>query len=255
MNVRSSAAHLKDGRRGSVLPALARRETGAATAPLVILSAACAAIAAYEVHGAGASGALPFIDRVLRRFDLTALAGSVVFLVFRTAGHIETDHRDGWLAAFLAAAGTRRGYGTALLLTSMIAPAAMFATAALTFAVAVAVLTGSTELMRALPRTMGGGLLVLGTWSACVVAVGVALRRALPTAGIVALLVAAPAFLLLRYAFHDGATPAWVLLLQSTSPLLFLPPDGLNMARAFIYIGVAGGLAANLSHRYAGRMR
>ena len=240
-------------RRPRILSALARREMGAATALLVFLAAASAAAAAYEAHGSGSSGALPLIDRLLRRFDMTALAGAVMLLVFRGAAAIDADHRDGWLPAFFAAGGSRAGSGTAFVLVAVIGPAAVFVAAALTFAATVAAVAGSTELLQVLPRTIGRGLLVLGTWAVCVVAVGMTVRRASATVGIVAALAVVPSFLLLRLAFTEGAAPLWALQVQLLSPLLVLPADTANSVRALIYIGLVGGIAAMLSHRYAGR--
>lgn len=256
MNGRSAAAAADTGvapRRPRILPALMKRETGLTTALLVILAAASAATAAYEVHGAASGGALPLIDRLLRRFDMTVLAGAVTLLVFRLAAATQADHRDGWMPAFFAAGGSRARYGTGLLISGLIGPAVISAAAALSFAATLAAVTGNAELLRLLPRTIGGALLVLGTWGVCTVSVAITVRRASATAGIIVTIAAMPAFLLLRHAFTEGTPPFWAFLLQLLSPLLFLPSDPSNTVRALFYIGLVGGLTALLSHRYAGR--
>lgn len=256
--MRPAAADAEGGRGGTrprMLPALVRREVAPGTALLVVGAAASAAAAAYEVHGPGGGVALPLIDRVLRRFDLTILATSAMLLMLRSAANIEADHRDGWLPPVLTCGGSRWRYGAALLITAIMVPAAMFLTVAVTFAAAVGVLTSSDELLRALPRTLAGGLLLLGTWATCAVAVGIVTRRASVTAGVIALIVAAPSFLLMRFAFHEAPAPLWTLMIQLLSPLLFIPTDSPNTVRAILYTGTVAGMAMLLSFRYAGRSR
>lgn len=236
-----------------ILKALALRETGHGAPLLVLLATASAAAAGYAAYGPGGGGGPPLLDRMLRRFDLTVLAGAVILLVLRSAANIEADHRDGWLPAFLAAGGVRWHYGAACLLAAIMIPVAMFLAAAVTFAATVAGLTSSPELLRVLPRTIGGGLLVVGSWAVCAVAVGLVARRASIVAGVVALIVAAPSMLLMRYVFREEAAPLWVLLIQLLSPLPVPPADALNAARALVYIVFIAGLTMLLSYRYAGR--
>jgi hypothetical protein len=196
---------------------------------------------------------LPLIGQLLRRFDLTVLAVIALVLVLRCAARIEADHADGWMAPYLAAGGSRWAYGSAFALTALTASAAVFAGAAVTFAISVAILTGSFELLRLLPRTLGAGLLVLGTYSVSTVAVGTILRRASATAVVIGALVVLPVFMTVRHALSEVDPPIRAMSLQLLSPLVFAPQDPANIVRAIIYILTGWCLTAFVSHRYAGR--
>lgn len=237
--------------RPRLLAALVLRETRRSVAPLLLLVALSAVAAAYEAYGAGGSGMLT--DRLLRRFDYTLLGLLVMFLVFRTASAIEIDHMHGWLAPFFAAGGSRWSYGAVSAATGLIVPYGLFAMAAASFAVSVAVFSGSAELVHLLPRTLGGGLLVLGSFSVLTVAVGVVLRRGAAVSIVVAIFVFVPLFLMVQYATSEAMPPLWFRLLQWLVPLVIPPPNLENVIRGIAYIALMGILAAFLSHRYAGR--
>jgi hypothetical protein len=247
-------ARAADVSRPRLLPALARREFDVVSGVLLGLGSLSAAAAAHELYGADAEGTLlPLIGQLLRRFDLTVLGIVALVLVLRCAARIEADHADGWLACYLAAGGSRWAYGSAFALTALMAPAAVFAGAAVTFAISVAILTDSVELLRLLPRTLGAGLLVLGTYSVSTVAVGTILRRASTTAVVIGALVVFPVFLTVRHAISEVHPPIRAMSFQLLSPLVFAPQDSANILRAIIYILTGWCMTAFVSHRYAGR--
>jgi hypothetical protein len=239
--------------RPRLVSALVRRELGKGLALLVVLAALSAAGAAYEVYAAD-GGDAPLTGRLLRRFDLTLLGVLVLFLVFRTAAAIEMDHANGWLASFFAAGGSRMSYGIVSAATSLFTPFMLFFVAAVVFALSVAGFSGSAELVVRLPRTIGGGLLVLGSFAVLTVALGIAIRRASAVAFLVGILVIGPLFLVLQYATSEAEPPLWAFRLQLISPLIVPPPDVANIVRGIVYIAAVGFIAALVSHRYAGRV-
>jgi hypothetical protein len=256
MNLRAVAASHPSPRvkRPRIIGVLVRRELDPLSGVLLLLASAGAAAAAFQVHGPGGGDAmLPMVGQSLRRFDLTILAAMAMFLVLRAGARIDADHASGWLPPFVAAGGSRRAYGLASIVSALLAPTAIFAAAALTFAGTVTVLTGDTELLRALPRTLGSGILVLGSYSVCTVAIGVALRRAAATAVAVGMLVALPLLVVVRHGLAETAPPLWTLWLQLLSPLLFAPADVANALRAAIYIAAGCAVTAVVSQRYTGR--
>ena len=190
-----------------------------------------------------------------RRFDYTALAMMAAFVVLRTSSRIETDHADGWLAPWLAAGGSRVRYGAASALSSWLAPAAIFAATAVVFAISVTRLSGSGELLRVLPRTIGSGVLLLATYALCTTAIGVLLRRSAATVVATAVIVAFPLIVLVRFATAEGAVPVWAVVLPLVSPMLVAPADTYNVLRATIYVVVMSALVAGVAHRYAGRVQ
>lgn len=255
MNAIHAAAGASPGTRvtrPSLVSALMMRELGMSLALLMVLAALSAAGAAYEVYGAD-GGDTPLTGRLLRRFDLTLLGVLVVFLVFRTAASIEMDHANGWLASFFAAGGSRLSYGVVSSATSLFTPFMLFSVAAVVFALSVGGFSGSAELILLLPRTIGGGWLVLGSFAVLTVAAGIVVRRASVVAFLIGILVMGPLFLILQYATSDAEPPLWAFQLQLISPLIVPPPDVTNTVRGMVYIAVVGMIAALVSYRYAGR--
>ncbi|MBR9991396.1 MAG: hypothetical protein KFH98_16660, partial [Gemmatimonadetes bacterium] len=175
------------------------------------------------------------------------------FLILRAAARMEADHASGSLSPVMAAGGWRWTYGAASCLAALLAPSLILATAAAALAIAVVALTGSTELIRLLPSTVGGGVLVLATVSVCTVAAGCVLRRTAVTVVVVATVMLMPVFLLMRHALSEASPPAWTLATPLVSPLMVPPADTLNVVRAVVYVLVVGLLAALASHRYAAR--
>jgi hypothetical protein len=252
----AAAAAVTSPERGVTRPRLLRalvlREVGRSFAPLLLLVALCSVAAAYEVYVAGGGGT-PLTGRLLRRFDYTLLAVLVMLLVFRRASSIEMDHMHGWLAPFFAAGGSRWSYGAVSAATGLIVPYSLFALAAVSFAASVTVFSGSAELLHLLPRTLGGGLLLLGSFSVVTVAAGVVIRRAAAVSIVVAILVLVPLFLLVQFATSAAEPPSWSVVIQFLMPLVVPPPNLANVIRGIVYIALVGTLAAFLSHRYAGR--
>lgn len=256
MNVTGAVAETSSNRarvtRPRLLSALITRELGTGFALLLVLAALSAAGAAYAVYGADGGGT-PLTGRLLRRFDHTLLGVLAVFLVFRSAAAIEVDHANGWLAPFFAAGGSRLSYGIVSAGTALFTPLVLFCVGALVFALSVARFSGSADLLHLLPRTIGGGTLVLGSFAVLTVAAGIVIRRASVVAFLVGILVIGPLFLILQYATSDAEPPPWAFQLQLISPLLVPPPDVANIVRGIVYIAVVGMIVALVSHRYAGR--
>lgn len=242
-------------RRPHLQSALIRRELDVVFGIVLILAAAAAIAAAVSAYGPGGGSALPLFESLQRRFDFTVLAMMAAFVVLRTSSHIEADHTDGWLAPWLAAGGSRVRYGAASALSSLLAPAAIFAVTAVVFAIVVTRLTGSGELLHILPRTIASGVMLLATYSVCTTAIGVLLRRSAATVVATAVVVALPVIVLVRFATAEGDVPIWAVVLPLVSPMLVAPADTYNVLRATIYVVVMSALVAGVAHRYAGRVQ
>ncbi|HSJ32876.1 MAG TPA: hypothetical protein VK933_15655 [Longimicrobiales bacterium] len=247
-------AHAAD-RRPHLLSALIRRELDAVFGIVLALAAAVAIAAAYSAYGPGSGGALPLFDSMQRRFDYTTLAMMAAFVVLRTSSRIEADHADGWLAPWLAAGGSRVRYGAGTALSSLLAPAAVFAATAAVFAISVTRVAGNDELLQVLPRTIGSGVMLLATYSVCTTAIGVLLRRSAAIVVVTAVVVALPVIVLVRFATAEGTVPLWAVVLPLVSPLLVAPSDTYNVLRATVYVIVVSALVAGVAHRYAGRVQ
>lgn len=239
--------------RPRLIFALLQRDFGRLYGLLMVLAVLAAAGAAHEVYVRD-GGATPLLGGMLRRFDNSLLLLSVLSLVFRRAAIIEADHTVGWLAPFFAAGGSRLSYGALSVAAFLASPFLWFALGAVAFAVSVMVFSGSAELVERLPRTLGVGLLVLGSFSALTVAAGIVIRRGVVVAFLVATAALGPPLLAGRYAYAEALPPRWLILLQVAGPLPYAPPDLANTIRGVVYIVVVGAIAALVSHRYAGRV-
>jgi hypothetical protein len=220
---------------------------------LLLLGAVAAAGAADEVQRVGDETVRTITDRLLRRFDFTALAIMAIVVVLRTASRTEEDHRAGWMCPISTCGVPRWQYGPAVALSVVMVPVFVFAAAAAAFAVSVRTFAGTAELVSALPVTLGGGVLLLGTVGVSAAVIGTALRNVSATVGLMALLTLAPVVLRVRYFTSGTDVPAWVTGLSMFSPMIAPPADVTSAARAILYIAAGVGIAGVLSHRVAGR--
>jgi hypothetical protein len=250
-----------DGGRGIDRPgrlhlgrALVRREVNLVLFVLVLLAALLALGAAHEYGRMLEAGdRTPGLDRILRRFDLTMMYFMALLLTFRLAARVESDHLSGWLEPVIAAGGSRWAYGVQLALVCLIPPAAIFTVTAVAFASGVAGFTGSSELLTMLPRTVGGGILVLGTFGVCAGVLGVLLRSGAATLVLTLLLVLAPLIGFVRYASAGIRLPGWLFALAYLSPLPVMPSEPDIVVRGVLYIGIGLPALAVASYRCAGR--
>lgn len=233
--------------------ALIRREVGIVLPAVLILAIGAAAVAAHEVQRAGDVAMSSLLDRLLRRFDLTALAVMVFAVVLRVAVRTEEDHRTGWIGPVTLSGIPRWSYAPAVTISALILPVSAFAVATVSFAVAVLIVSGTAELIRALPATIGSGILLLGMHAFCTTALGTAFRNVSVTIGVAAVLTLAPLILTFRYFSAGQDAPLWVIGLAYAAPLSAPPSDAGSIIRGVLYIALVGSLAALVSHRLAGR--
>jgi hypothetical protein len=220
---------------------------------LLLLGAAAAAGAAYEVQRVGDETMRTIADRLLRRFDFTALAIMAMVVVLRTASRTEEDHRAGWLCPLSSCGVPRWQYGPAVALSVVMVPVSVFAAAAAAFAVSVRTFAGTAELVSVLPVTLGGGVLLLGTFGVSAAVIGTALRNVSATVALTTLLTLAPVVLTLRYFTSGTDVPAWIIGLSMFSPMIVPPADVSSGVRAILYIAAGAGIAGVVSYRVAGR--
>lgn len=234
--------------------ALVRRELNLILFVLVLLAVLLAVGVAHEYGRMLEAGdPTPVLDRMVRRFDLTMMYLMALLVTFRLAARVETDHMSGWLEGVFAAGGSRWAYGVQLTLVCLIPPAVIFAATAVAFAAAVAAITGSGELVNALPGTVSGGLLVLGTFAVCGGLLAVLLRSGSAALVLTLLLVLAPLLGILRYASSGSSLPAWLVVMAYLSPLPVLPTEPDVVARGALYVGLGLAAVALASHYFAGR--
>lgn len=233
--------------------ALVPRELNATLLWLTLAAAATAVVAAYQAFGPSGAVATPLLGQLVRRFDLTLLATIVLFMVLRTASRIEADHQAGWLGPYLAAGGSRAGIGLLYSLVSLAVPLSMFAAGSVCFALAVAVVSDSMELVALLPRTLGGGLLLLLSYAGLTVAVSLALRTAVAVTTFVLVIAALPQVLILRHVMSDTGPPVWTILLSYAAPALSIPGTLVGVLHAVGYGTVMIGVAMLVAARRAGR--
>jgi hypothetical protein len=154
----------------------------------------------------------------------------------------------------LSACGAPRWhYGPAVAFSVVMVPVSVFTAAAGSFAVSVRTFAGTAELIGVLPVTLGGGVLLLGTFGVCAAVVGTALRNVSATVGLMALLTLAPVVMTFRYLTAGTELPVWVTGLSALSPMIVPPTDLSNTVRAILYIAGGSVIAAALSHRVVGR--
>jgi hypothetical protein len=234
--------------------ALARREVNIVPFVLLLLLACGAAAgAAHETQRVGDEAVRTIMDRLLRRFDLTVLAIMAMVVVLRTAIRTEEDYRAGWMCPLSPCGVPRWHYGPAVVFSVIMVPVSVFTAAAASFAVSVRMFAGSAELTGVLPVTLGGGVLLLGTFGVCAAVVGIALRNVSAAVGLMALLTLAPVVLAFRYLSAGTDLPLWVNGLSTLSPMIVPPTDLSSTVVAILYISGGGIMAAALSHRVAGR--
>lgn len=237
-----------------LVAALARRESSMVTIVLLVLMGAVAAAgAAYEVQRVGDETVRSITDRLLRRFDLTALAVMAMVVVLRTASRTEEDYRAGWMCPISTCGVPRWQYGPAVALSVVIVPVSVFVSAAAAFAFSVRAFAGTAELVSVLPVTLGGGVLLLGTFGVSAAVIGTALRNLSATVALMALLTLAPVALTFRYFSSGTDVPAWAAGLSMFSPLIGPPVDAAGAIGAILYIAAGVCLAGVVSHQVAGR--
>jgi hypothetical protein len=200
---------------------VARRELGTAFLAALLLAPAIGLAAAHLAAGGIESGG-SLIDRLVRRFDYTALFGAVLFTTLRIATRLELDERDLWLDPYFAAGGSRTRYVIGVAGGTCAATFTIFALTAAAFAAGAYVFADTAELLRALPFTLGAGLLLAAAWAAWTLAAGVLLRRSVPTFFAVAALLAP--HLVTSALFMRSEPPGFLLTaLWRTVPPIVLP--------------------------------
>jgi hypothetical protein len=233
--------------------ALIRREAGIVLPVVLLFAIGAAAVAAHEVQNTGDVAMSSLVDRLLRRFDLTALAVMVFAVILRVAIRTEEDHRAGWIGPVTLSGIPRWSYAPAVTISALILPVSAFTVATVSFAVSVMILSGTAELIRVLPATLGSGILLLVMHAVCATAFGTAFRNVSATIGVAAMLTLAPLFLMFRHFSEGRDVPLWVIGLAYAAPLSAPPSDTGSVVRVVLYIALAGSLAALVSHRVAGR--
>src|SRR5690606_6873706 len=118
--------------------------------------------------------------------------------------------------------------------SAAVASALVFCAAALSLAVATRVVTGSSEPIAALPRILGGGLLLLSFHAAFAGLVAVLLRNAMATVVVVGAAVVLPYTLLSRQLLHSDAATWSMYALTYVAPPILVPMDA---AAAILIVG------------------
>jgi hypothetical protein len=238
--------------RPAILGATLRREVGWSLAAALPVAAAVGGLAAWYAAAALDAGGL-VVDRLVRRFDLTALGAAAVLALLRIPTRVEHDQRDGWLAMFVAAGASRISYIAGVAAGAFMTSASLFCVVAVAFASGAYVLTDSTELVMVLPVTIATGLLLLASWSAWSGLAAVLLRRALPAffAAIAAAMV--PHILVaMRLMRSEEPTPALIRVARSVPPLL--PHSGIAViAWQLAALSITAAAAALAARRLIGR--
>lgn len=231
----------------AVLGVVLRREVGWSLAAALPIAAVVGALAAWYAAAALEDTGGLVMDRLVRRFDLTALGAATVLALLRIPTRVEHDQRDGWLAMFVAAGASRISYIAGVASGVFSASAALFCAVAVAFASGAYVLTDATELLMLLPVTIGSGLLLLASWSAWSGLAAVLLRRALPAffAAITTSLI--PHLLIvMRLMRMDEPAPWLIRVARSVPPLL--PHSGMAIIAwqlaALSLMAAAAALAA-----------
>lgn len=234
-----------------LLRALLSRETGPLLAVVTALAAGGALFVAHDLPQTGA----PLHGVTVRaRFDTTVLMIVTVLLVLRTAVRTEADQASGWLVQLFGAGASRITYGLGVTAAAFTSSAVVFVAAAVAYALGVNAFAGSSELLRALPRTLGGGLLLLADYAVYAGLLGVLLRRAVAVAFSVGALVVVPYALMTRH-LMSGTVPGWLAGVAALAPPLIVPTDAAAV-RVILLQATAGCLLLALgAHRLAGRVR
>src|SRR5690606_21494180 len=121
------------------------------------------------------------------------------------------------------------------------------------FTVAVAAVSDSMELVALLPRTLGGGLLLLLSYAGLTVAASLALRTAVAVTTIVLVIAALPQVLMLRYVMSETWPPVWKILVSYAAPALAIPGTLGDVLHAVGDGTVMIGVAMLVAARRAGR--
>lgn len=237
-----------------VLRAFMRRDIDLVFIGILILLVGLAVAVAWESSRMSVDEmVIPLLGRLLRRFDMTMLFALSAMLAVRMASRIERDHAAGWMPPALAAGMSRRTCGLNVALASFIRAAAYFLVVASAFAIAVNAFAGTPELVRALPRTLTMGLIVLGMLSVCTAVIGIALRSAASTLFVIAAVILVPLLMLTRSRATGAPPPEWVLWISWLMPLPLTPELIDQVIRGGIYMAIGASLLLVVSHRFAGR--
>jgi hypothetical protein len=219
---------------------------------MVLLASLLGLLAAWYAAAALDAGAAVG-ERLVRRFDLTALALAALIALLRIPTRVEHDHRDGWLAMFLAAGASRTSYLAGIITGAYVASAAFFCVTAVAFSTGAYVIGGSVELLAALHVTLAGGLLLLASWCVWSGLAAVLFRRALPAFFAAAAVALFPHLLIISHALRMEVPDTWIVwLLRSVPPLL---PPGLTpvIIWQLAAMVIAAAAAACAARRFIGR--
>lgn len=241
-----SAARVRVGRL------VLRREISPFVVSAVTAAAAASAAVAYAA-AAGRDASPSLFTRALARFDLTLLYLAAAMAILRIAGRIEQDDDARWLDGFVAAGASRARYAFGVAAGALAASAALFGAAALVFSAAAFAATGSSELLIALPRTLGGGLVLLLHWCAWILLVATLLRRAIAAFFVGFLLAIAPLVLLTLQLQRSGTADAWLVWLVRALPPV-IPAEDPWLAVIQVTAGVLMAiLTARAAESFIGR--
>lgn len=230
--------------------ALLKREFGVPLAALTALVIAAGLLFAFRT----ASGAAhPSAAPLQLRFDTAVLLIMTVLLVLRTAARTEADLMSGWTTPLFAAGASRTEYGIAVVASAYASSAAVFVTAAVAFALGIRIFGNSSELLAALPRTIGGGVLLLAVHAVCTGLLGLLLRRSIAVVCIVGAAVVVPYVLVARLLLNGAEIPWWLQRIAQAAPPLLLPAGANGIPLLLLQLGVGCVLLLFISHRLAGR--
>lgn len=238
--------------RPRLFGALLKRELDLVLAALALAVVVGCLLVAREIFAAGAAGVPAGLMLIVRRLDVTLLFVMALVMMLRIASRAEADHVTAWAAPLCAAACVRAHYGIGIAVSAFAAAAVVFVAGATAFAAGVRVFGSSPELVHALPRTLGGGILILGCFSVYTTGFAMLLKRTYATVFLATALIVVPYILTLPYLRYGGMPPRWLYVwLTSYPPPLVLPGDMRGCIHAVGYV-IAGLLVLGaVSRRYA----
>lgn len=233
--------------------ALLRREFTGTFVAFVLVVVPVSIGVAWSAHGDSGSAGPPILGRILQRFDIAVLYCAALLLALRMAVVTTDDHRDGWLSVVFVSGVRRWLYGPLLALGAWSTAAAIFTVNAVAFAVGAFAVSGTAELVAALPRTLGGGMLFLATHGIYAAMFGLAVRNVVATLIALALVWLVPFIVTMTAVSADTSLPMWIHYYAQATPLAVPPSDAFGVVRGIAFLVVCGALTALISQRVAGR--
>lgn len=240
--------------RTRLLPALLKRELDVLLGAFALACVVGALLVAREVATPGTAFAPAGLTILVRRLDITLLFVMALGVTLRIAARTEADHVTAWASPPCVSGGGRAWYGPGVALSAFAAAAIVFVAGASAFAIGTSLYGDTAELVRALPLTLSGGVLVLASVGLYSAVIGVLVKRTYATMCLAAALIIVPYVLTLPYLRQGVVLPRWLYVwLISYPPLLTLPADTWTFIHALVYVTCGIIVLAAVSHRYAAR--